>query len=400
MLLCYCFLEFCMFERAILKVVQERLKQFPVAVLTGPRQSGKTTLLRTCFSDYDYINLESPATLEQLRLDPKSWLSRDYSSGVIIDEAQKYPDLFSYVQVISDEKNKKGNFILSGSQNFLLSQHITQSLAGRAAILELLPLSYKEYMTNPTLGQLDVWEWLYHGGYPRPYQDEIPIDVWMDSYIQTYLERDVRDLLAIHNLEIFKRFLKLCAGRHGQILNINQLAIDAGVSHTTAKQWLSILESSYILFQLPPYYNNFSKRLIKSPKLYFYDSGLVSHLLGVQSAEHLSIHSARGAIFEGHVMSEIKKYFVNLGKSQALYYWRDNNGLEVDCLIEVGDELLAIEIKSTATYRTDLLKALFKWGQSIEQKHKLALIYTGESFADNTKASLVSWREIDLLFTN
>ncbi len=243
-----------------------------------------------------------------------------------------------------------------------------------------------------------MWEWLYHGGYPRPYQDRIPIDVWMDSYIQTYLERDVRDLLAVHNLDLFKQFLKLCAGRHGQVLNVQQLAIDAGISRSTAKQWLSILESSYILFQLPPYYKNFSKRLIKSPKLYFYDSGLVSHLLGVESAEHLSIHSARGVIFEGYVISEIKKHFVNQGKSKALYFWRDNNGVEVDCLIERGDTLLAIEIKSSETYRADLLKALFKWQHSVDQKTELAMVYAGDTFVENAKVSVTSWRDIHLLF--
>ncbi len=392
------FYEVYMFQRVIQKVLRERLGQFPVVVLTGPRQAGKTTLLQSSFSEYDYINLESISSLDRVRLDTQAILGKHYTHGLIIDEAQKYPELFSYVQVMVDERKQKGQFILSGSQNFVLSKHITQSLAGRAAILGLMPLSYPEYLTNAVLGPLDVWSWLYHGGYPRPYNDDIPVDVWLDSYVQTYLERDVRDLLAVQDLETFKRFLKFCAGRHGQLLNISQLAIDAGISRTTAEQWLNILESSYILFRLPPYYKNFSKRLIKSSKLYFYDSGLVCYLLGIQSADHLSIHAARGAIFEGYVISEVKKYFLNSGKSQALYFWRDSNGLEIDCLLERGDKLIAIEIKSTQTYRTDLLKNLFKLKGLIDQPSELALVYAGDSFIGSDKVNLISWNDIELLF--
>ena len=387
-----------MFKRTMHTILLERLTQFPVVALTGPRQSGKTTLLKTSCPDYDYLNLESPVVYDRVSADPEGVLSKHYEKGLIIDEAQKLPELFSYVQVISDEREQVGNFILSGSQNFLLSQQITQSLAGRAGILELLPLTYAEYASTPDVKSQDVWQWLYQGAYPRPYQAHIPVDVWLDSYVQTYLERDVRDLLHVKNIEVFRKFLRLCAGRHGQLLNMSQLSIDCGISHTTLTHWLGILEASYIIFRLPPYYNNFNKRLVKSPKLYFYDSGLVCYLLGIDSQNHLSVHSARGAIFEGYVISEIKKYFLNKGRSQKLYFWRDNNGNEVDCLIEYQGKLHAIEIKSTATCRLDLLKGLQRWERQISADANLSLVYAGDKQEQLGSVDIVPWLSIASLF--
>jgi predicted AAA+ superfamily ATPase len=388
-----------MFIRQIVPTLQQRLQQFPIVVLTGPRQSGKTTLLREHFKNYDYINLESPDQLQLLKVDPRNILSKNRTSGLIIDEAQKYPEAFSYIQVISDEQKQKGQFILSGSQNFLLSQQITQSLAGRAGILELLPLSYAEYQTHKHFPHLSLWEWLYQGSYPRPYQDNIPTKTWMDNYVRTYLERDVRDLLNVRDLSVFQRFLRLCAGRHGQLLTLSQLAIDTGVSHTTISHWLSILEASYIIFRLQPYYKNFSKRQIKSSKLYFYDAGLVCYLLGIDSAEHLSIHSSRGAIFEGYILSEIQKFFANQGLSQTLYFWRDNHGLEIDCLIEYQGKLLAIEIKSTSSFQMSLVKNLQKW-QSLHQEtlSRCQLIYTGNEYMRTSELDIIPWDKIHLLF--
>ncbi len=380
------------FKRNILSVFRQRLQQFPVAVLTGPRQSGKTTLLEQLKQDYAYISLESPDDLERIQIDPRGVLSRITKHGLIIDEAQKYPKAFSYIQTITDVNKKKGEFILSGSQNFLLNQQITQSLAGRAALLELLPLTYDEYLTHPDMEPLDIWTWLFQGSYPRPYQDSIPSHVWMDTYTRTYLERDVRDLLKVKDLNLFQKFLRLCAGRHGQLFNANQVAIDCGISHTTVAHWLSILEASYITFRLQPYHSNFNKRLTKTPKLYFYDSGLVCYLLGITSPDQLNIHAMRGAIFEGYAISEIKKLFANQGISKPLYFWRDSNGIEIDCIIENNGKATAIEIKSTSTIRKDLFKHLITWQKiSGAQSSDCCLIYTGDSSDELLGMRVVPW---------
>lgn len=385
-----------MFQRTIQKILFERLSQFPVVVLMGPRQSGKTTLLES-LEGYDYINLESPDQLQRMQMDPKGQLIYNNAKGLIIDEAQNYPDLFSYIQVISDKSKRKGEFILSGSQNFTLNHYITQSLAGRVGILELLPLTYAEYLSSPIQGNFSVWQWLYGGGYPRPYQENIPVKVWMDNYIRTYLERDVRSLLKVKDLNLFQRFLRLCAGRHGQLLNSHQLSMDCGISHTTVMNWLSLLEASYLLFRLQPYHNNYQKRLTQSPKLYFYDSGLVCYLLGIDSPEHLSLHSACGAIFEGYVISELYRHFYNRNEPPRLFFWRDSNGNEVDCLIEHGSELLAIEIKSSATLAPHLFKSLRKF-QSISSISETScqLVYTGDGLQkDFNHMKIFSWNEIE-----
>lgn len=374
----------------------DRLTQFPVVVLTGPRQSGKTTLLESFSDFYDYINLELPSQLEQIRADPLATLSSYKKQGLIVDEAQKFPELFSYIQVLSDQKKKEGQYILSGSQNFLLNQQVTQSLAGRAAILELLPLNYQEYRTDFEMPPINLWDWLWQGGYPRLYQRKIPAKIWLENYIRTYLERDVRDLLRVKDLSVFQRFLKLCAGRHGQLLNIHQLSIDAGISHTTASHWLSILETSYIIFRLPPYYKNFNKRIIKSSKLYFYDSGLVCSLLGIDSSEHLKIHVSRGAVFEGYMISSMKKNFFNQGISMPLYFWRDTHGNELDCLLERNGKLVGIEIKSTTTLRSDLFKGLKKWQNLSETSlENCYLMYAGESDQMFGGIKSLSWQSVD-----
>lgn len=387
-----------MFQRTIRFVLQERLTQFPIVALTGPRQSGKTTLLESLVDGFDYINLEAPDQLERIRLDPRGTLHVKRGRRLIIDEAQNYPEIFSYIQVHVDEVKQKGQFILSGSQNFLLNQHITQSLAGRTGLLELLPLTYQEYQTHPDQQSLSLWAWLYQGTYPRPYQDNIPAKVWAANYVKTYLERDVRDLLKVHDLNLFQRFLRLCAGRHGQLLNLSQLAIDCGISHTTVLQWLSVLEASYLIFRLSPYHENFNKRLIKSAKLYFYDPGLVCYLLGIDSADHLSIHTSRGAIFEGYILSEIQKFFFNRGETKPLYFWRDNHGNEIDCLIEHEGRLTAIEIKSTMTLRADLLRGLRQWqkisGVAVEN---CKLIYAGEKNERFMQMEVLSWKEVGRL---
>lgn len=387
-----------MFTRKILPLLKKRLTQFPIVTITGPRQSGKTTLLENLFSSYDYYNLESPEQYALFQEDPKGMLTHHQKKGIIIDEAQKLPQIFSYIQVIVDQQKKTGQFILSGSQNFLLNQHITQSLAGRTAILELLPLTYSEYLTLKSAKQITLWDWLYQGGYPRPYHDNIPSKTWISSYIRTYLERDVRSLLQIKDMALFQKFLHLCAGRHGQLLNYNQLAIDAGVSHTTVMNWISLLEASYIIFRLQPFHHNFNKRVIKSPKLYFYDSGLVSYLLGIDSAQHLSIHAARGAIFEGYVISEIIKNHFNTGEQARIYFWRDSHGNEIDCIIERGEQLIAIEIKSTETFRPELLRSLKQWQKiSGTKPEDCKLLFAGDNKHVVNDIEILSWKRLDLL---
>lgn len=290
-----------MFQRTLSSQLLESAKQFPVVVVTGPRQSGKTTLIKQTFPNHQYINLESPEDRARMLEDPKRLLN-NAKNGLIVDEAQRIPDVFSYIQVIADEHKIPGEFILSGSQNLTLSGSVSQSLAGRAITLELLPLSYRELCSQSEFANPDLWSLLFNGLYPRPYDEQIDTAWWYQSYIQNYLERDVRALLKIQDLNKFQTFLKLCAGRHGQLLNLSQLANDCGITHTTASDWISVLEASYLVVRLQPHHKNFKKRLVKTPKLYFLDSAIVCALLGIESGEHLSSHAMRGAIFEGFIL--------------------------------------------------------------------------------------------------
>lgn len=366
-----------MFSRAIESRLLETSKVFPVMVLTGPRQSGKTTLLKYLFKDYHYISLESPDRLLSVKLDPRAFLLR-HRDGVIIDEAQNYPELFSYIQENVDDEHKS-KIILSGSQNFLMAENISQTLAGRAAIFELMPLSYDEYLTNSSITPLtNVWQYLFNGSYPRPYHENLPVTLWYDSYIKTYLERDVRSLINVKDLSQFQLFLKFCAGFHGQEFNASSIANNIGVSQTTIMNWLSILEASYVVFRLKPYYKNYKKRLSKRSKLYFYDSAIVCHLLGIDSPDHLTIHSSRGAIFEGFIISELIKQQLASDKKENFYYWREHSGFEVDLLIEKGDELKALEIKSSMTLTADFQKGL-KHLEKVMSDKKLNsfIIYAG-----------------------
>ncbi|EKE09570.1 MAG: hypothetical protein ACD_16C00135G0009 [uncultured bacterium] len=367
-----------MFARELTPTLKKIANSFPAVFLTGPRQSGKTTLLKQIFPDYTYVSLERPDTLERIQSDPLGFL-QNHDQKWIIDEAQRFPEIFSYIQDRIDQNPKKAHFILSGSQNFLLSQRISQTLAGRASVLELLPLTYHEYRTHTGFSEMDVWSFLFYGGYPRPYQEELNHHLWMGSYVRTYVERDVRDLLNIRDLSKFSIFLKLCAGRHGQLLNLSALAVDAGISQTTATEWLSILEASYILFRLKPYYKNFNKRLVKMPKVFFYDSGLLCYLLGIESPDHLSMHSQRGAVFEGFVITELMKHQLAKGDSFGFYFWRDHLGLEIDLLKECGEHQVVFEIKSSKTFQSDFLRSFLKWITATENKRENChLIYAGD----------------------
>jgi predicted AAA+ superfamily ATPase len=383
-----------MFQRTLTSTLLKAASSFPVVFLTGPRQSGKTTLLKETFPKHTYVSLERPDVLERLKADPVGFLE-DSSQKWILDEAQRFPPLFSYIQGQVDRDPQKGRFILSGSQNFLLSHHISQTLAGRVSVLELLPLSYQEYRTHSHLQDLDVWSFLYYGGYPRPYQEKIDHHLWMGSYIRTYVERDVRNLLNIKDLSKFNTFLKLCAGRHGQLLNLSSLATDAGISQTTANEWLSILEAFYILFRLNPYYKNFNKRLIKTPKLYFYDSGLVCYLLGIENPEHLALHVQRGAIFEGFVITELLKAEFAKGQPFGFYFWRDYQGLEIDLLKEKGNVQVSFEIKSSKTFHPEFVKTLAKWSEiSSNTRERCHLIYAGDQDFNFQGFSVSGWKSL------
>lgn len=362
-----------MIPRQITSVLKDRLKKFPVLTLTGPRQSGKTTLLRNVFPDYNYYNMERIDHRELFLTDPIGFL-KSLGPQVIFDEAQRVPDLFSYIQVVSDERGTPGQYILSGSQSFLMNDQISQSLAGRTHISHLFPLGIQE-LKRPSQA---INETIFKGFYPRLHDVGIEPAEFYPSYIQTYIERDVRSLKAIENLNTFSRFIGLCAGRTGQILNLTSLANDTGVTVNTVKSWLSLLESSFILFLVQPFYKNYNKRLIKSPKLYFYDTGLACSLLNIQHAEMIRNHYLYGALYENFIISEMMKAQVHSGKQPSVYYWRESNGTEIDCIIELNDrETMAIEIKGGETFTKDYLKNLknFPSQDDITQKY---LMYTGE----------------------
>lgn len=315
--------------------------------MLGPSQSGKTTLVKEYFSKYHYVTLEDPETLDEITQDPKKFLrEHENSAGIIIDEFQHATQLLSYVQIESDEKDRPGYFVLTGSQNFLMNQAISQSLAGRAGILHHMPLSLAELAQSHSLPEA-IDTTLIKGGYPAIYAKKFHPREVFPSYIRTYLERDVRQLVNASNLRTFQKFMKLCAGRVGKELNYEDLTTSCGINRRSVEQWLSLLEASYIIFMLKPYYNNFNKRLTKSPKLYFYDTGLASALLGIRSAKELSSSHFRGPLFECIIIADFYKQYYNLGLEPSLYYWRDLNGrIEVDCLIDLGVKVVPVEIKS------------------------------------------------------
>lgn len=343
--------------RAITPVLLELAEKYPVITITGPRQSGKTTLARSLFPHKPYVNFERPDVREHYLDDPIGFLA-PYEDGAIFDEIQRIPDLTSYLQVMVDEKKQNNRFILTGSAQFEVFNVIQQSLAGRTALLRLLPFSISELASLEITKNLN--ELLFTGFYPRIYDHKLNPNNMFADYVQTYIERDVRNFSEIKNLDTFQRFLRLCAGRVGQLLNLDALGADAGISGVQARAWLSILEASYIVFKLPPWFSNIGKRLTKTPKLYFYDVGLASYLLGIEQATQLESHPLRGNIFENLVVSEALKHRFNRGKTAGLYFFRDAKGMEVDLLYPQGHQFIPIEIKAGQTIASDFFTQLEK----------------------------------------
>lgn len=381
-----------MIERKIAENIKELRKYYPILTITGPRQSGKTTLIKKIFSGKPYVLMENPDIRQRAEDDPVGFLSK-YPQGAVLDEVQNVPFLFSYIQGIVDE-NKEVQFVLSGSQNFLLLEQITQTLAGRTAIVKLLPFSQEELKN--TKNQLnDPFEYVFSGMYPPVYDRKIPPSIFYNNYIQTYIERDVRTIKNIGNLADFSRFLTLCAGRVGQILNTYSLATDTGVSVNTVKSWISVLEASYILYRLQPHHKNFNKRVVKRPKLYFYDTGLACNLLQIKSVEELDQHFARGSLFENYILTELLKNQWNKGESSNLFFWRDNHGKEIDCIIEKANQILAVEIKAGKTYRKELFKNLSYWKKLTKtEKNSLFVVYAGNQNDTLPEGNMISWKDL------
>ena len=363
-----------MIRREITPVLVKLFGQYPVVTVTGPRQSGKTTLCRETFPNLAYVNLEALDQREFAERDPRGFLAQ-VGTGVILDEIQRVPGLLSYLQVLVDERRENGLFVLTGSQHFGLSNAISQSLAGRTALLRLLPFSLAERLAAKTSGSVD--DLLYSGFYPRVFDHELePRQAYAD-YFETYVERDLRQLAEVRNLSSFQRFVRLCAGRAGQLLNLSSLGADAGVTHVTARQWLTLLEASYVVFLLQPHHANIRKRLVRSPKLYFHDVGLAAHLLGIEHAGQLVTHPLRGSLFENMIVVEALKHRFNRGRSSNLSFFRDRRGLECDLLCTNGDSFAAIEIKSGATINSDFFSALGKVAELVPNVTVRAVVHGG-----------------------
>jgi len=374
------------------KTVLKLLRGFPAVTITGPRQSGKTTLARKIFADRPYVSLEDPDKRLFAQEDPRSFLDQ-FPDGAVIDEVQRCPDILSYLQTVLDSDGRMGLFILTGSQQFGLLSGISQSLAGRTAFMELLPFSLPE-LTEAGLLPRDVDTLLHSGCYPPLYDREITPQTWFSSYTTAYIERDVRQILKVQDLESFQRFIRLCAGRTGQLLNFSSLADECGITHNTAKAWISVLEASYIIFLLRPHHANFKKRLVKMPKLYFYDAGLASWLIGIRSVDQLPTHPLRGSLFETFIISELIKSRFNQGEKADLYFWRDSNGNEVDGIAEQAGKLMPLEIKSGRTISSDATRGLQKY-MSLAGQTAITptLIYGGSDSYNRQDIRIISWKE-------
>lgn len=382
-----------MIQREAEAEIRTLAMQFKAVAIVGPRQSGKTTLVRHIFGDKPYVNLENPDLRRYATDDPRGFLS-DYPRGAVLDEVQRVPELFSYLQQILDESEDHGLFILTGSNNFLLQERISQSLSGRVGYLNLLPLALSEIKDSRST----VNELMYKGGYPVLHSEVAEPAKWYPNYIRTYVERDVRLIKNISDLDTFERFLRLCAGRIGQLLNMSSLAVETGVDVKTIGAWLSVLETSFVLFRLQPYHQNYNKRIVKMPKLYFYDTGLAISLLGIENSAQLALNPFRGSLFENMIIVELLKKRYNAGKSHQLFFWRDNVGNEVDLLINKGNSLLPVEIKSGQTVTDDYFKGLLFWNK-ITATGGGYIIYGGELKQNRSNGiKVLSFRDLNELY--
>ena len=382
-------------KRTISDQVKYFASKFPVVAVVGPRQSGKTTLITHIFKDKPYVSLENPDNRLMALEDPRAFLNK-FPEGCIIDEIHKAPELFSYMQEIVDFSNQDGKFIITGSQNFLMFENISQTLAGRVAILKLYPFSFKELNDNISPFLNNFYDYIYYGGYPRIFNKNLKPNEWLPFYIETYIEKDVRSLKKINDLYKFQIFIKSCAGRIGQVLNLSSLANDCGITHTTAREWLNILEASFILFTVKPFYKNFNKRIIKMPKIYFYDTGLVCNLLGLTNVGDLKNHYLKGNLFENFIISDFLKLINNLNLNKEIYYWRDSVGHEIDMLIDSVEGIKVFEIKSSMTIN----KAFFK---NINYLKKINndipifpfIIYGSDDNYIYNEMQVLSWKNLD-----
>ncbi|HBI15588.1 MAG TPA: AAA family ATPase [Desulfobulbaceae bacterium] len=396
-----------MIDRDLTQSIRKATAAYPVVTLTGPRQSGKTTLARHIFPDYQYASLEDTELRTFAQEDPKGFLRR-FNRFVVFDEVQRVPELFSFIQIIVDEEDTPGRFILTGSQNFLLIDRINQSLAGRSAIFHLLPFSQNEltraeafplgrigkgFPPARSASDVELNTRLFTGFYPRIHDKKLEPQDWLKNYYKTYVERDVRDILNIGDLEAFQRFVGLCAGRNGQLLNLSSLASDCGITHTTSRRWLSVLEASFLVALLRPHYQNFRKRLVKAPKLYFLDTGLLCYLLRIKSADELAFHASRGAVFESFVVSELYKKALHRGIEPDCYFWRDSAGHEVDIIIDTPPRPVPLEVKSAMTVAADFFKGIEYWRKlsGAGEDSPAALIYGGDNSFIRNGVHLYPW---------
>jgi uncharacterized protein len=381
-------------ERTLRAPLLALAERYPVVTLTGPRQSGKTTLCRAAFPDKPYLSLEPPDEREFARTDPRGFLAR-VPDGSVIDEVQRVPELLSYLQQIVDARPRPGAFVLTGSQHFGLVDAVAQTLAGRTALLQLLPLALDEVRRFPQPADR-LGDVLWAGGYPRIYDQHLPAHEWLGNYVATYVERDVRQVLRVADLVTFQTFLRLCAGRTGQLLNVSGLGADCGITQPTARSWLSVLEASYVVFRLPALHTNVRKRLVRAPKLYFHDTGLLCYLLGIRTPEQLDSHPLRGAVFECWVVSEILKYHLHRGATPTLHFYRDRQGHEVDLLVERGNDLVAVEAKSGRTIAPDAFEALgrFRTVGATPAAQRDVVVYGGDETQARSAGDLLAWTDI------
>jgi len=379
-----------MYPRKLGEVALKLIKKLPILTITGPRQSGKTTLARSLFPDFQYYSLEDPDLRKLATKDPRSFL--DPSKGsLIIDEIQNVPELTSYLQVLADDPENKNKYIITGSHSQLLVEAVSQSLVGRTQVLELLPLSYSEMKNEPSINTLSLEEYLFRGFYPAVHHKKLDPSSYYKNYFQLYVEKDLRNLFQIKNLDRFERFTSLLAGRSGQLMNYESLGTESGVTGPTVKDWLSVLRSSYIAFPLQPHFKNFNKRIVKSPKYYFYDTGLLCYLLNISQASQLLNHPLRGQIFENFIVVEFIKKTLNSGKVDKYYFWRDQKGHEIDLLIDQGNELYPIEIKLSQTPQNSFIKNIefFNKLQSFDDGE---VIYSGDNYSFKN-IQYKNWRE-------